>query len=142
MDCVWQDPTAEHLTCRSCGEPVTRGPDGGLPRRNCQVLALERSLTADTARWAHALRVWNEADRPVRPETDVARIVALCESCELHYDAESGTCRHCGCRVSAEERRRGLRLVAAVAQRLFESGEAVLFKPAMATEHCDALGKW
>jgi hypothetical protein len=74
-------------------------------------------ITSDIATYGHAVLRWLAAGRPVRSPEEVAAIFRdHCLGCEF-YNAQSGRCKICGCRVKRE-------------------GHAVLNKIAMATEHC------
>ena len=73
-------------------------------------------------KYTRALSRWIKAGRPVRGEEEIHRIFqTFCRLCE-GYDAESSSCRHCGCRVNTKQ-------------------IALLNKIAMGTETCP-LEKW
>ena len=73
-------------------------------------------------RYIRAGSRWIKAGRPVRSDVETKKIFELfCEPCTA-YDAQTSTCRHCGCRISPVT-------------------VAPLNKIAMATEECP-LGKW
>jgi len=73
-------------------------------------------------RYTRALSRWIKAGRPVRSEEEIKHFFELyCEPCEA-YEAESSSCRYCGCRVNRVQ-------------------AAMLNKIAMATEECP-LEKW
>jgi len=73
-------------------------------------------------RYTRALSRWIKAGRPVRSEEEITRIFeTFCEPCEAR-DAESSSCRYCGCRVNLTQ-------------------SAMMNKIAMATEECP-VDKW
>ncbi len=69
--------------------------------------------------YAGALLKWSTAGYPTRTQSEVDRILAICEDCDEYI---KGRCKKCGCNASA-------------------SKIAVLNKIRMSTERC-LLGKW
>lgn len=113
---------------RNC--PAKRTPEqiaaAEADRERQESLALEAGAKLGwkpehAKRWASALLRWRAAGYPTRTDSEVAAIVAICESCD-QYAADEGRCSICGCKVST-------------------SGMAVFNKARMGSESCPK-GKW
>ena len=136
---VWRCPA-----CNWTYRPRNPGPRKP-PRRNCpasiapevkarraaemaealshyrDTIDAEPSTLEKAKHYAAAVLQWHQAGRPVRSDSEVARIVAVCRTC-ARWNAETQSCRVCGCRVN-------------------ESAWAIKNKARMGTERCP-LGKW
>lgn len=121
--------------CRACGCSVEiRHFEGRslaevlAEQRHCPIplpvrLPQKTGALAKAAKYVRAVARWIRAGRPVRSRGEVARIYdELCRPCVPHFNAETGSCRRCGCRVN-------------------KSRNALLNKIKMGTEKCP-VGKW
>lgn len=86
------------LKCNRC-DAVRISATAKLVRRCDVKLATPAKPRQRLRRYVRALRKWIKAGRPTRSKEEVAKLLAICETCDDHFHRRKKSCKLCGCRM-------------------------------------------
>lgn len=95
--------------CSQCGEVVRKPrtcPKGSYPRPQTvdrvkvKMRRREPGKVKQLSNYKKAVAKWTAAGMPVREQSEIDRILAICQGCEHYTDEGRPRCKLCGCSIN------------------------------------------